>query len=287
MLSREAVVWVRIRALRFTDFAMNSLGPIGVFDSGVGGLSVLRAIREELPHEDLIYVADSAHVPYGEKSAGFIEARSLAVAEFLVEQGVKSIVVACNTATNMAVSSIRARWSLPIVGIEPALKPAAEKTRSGIVGVLATTATLASEKFAQLVARQPADVVILAQSCPGLVEQVEAGDLCGALTRELVGKYVGPLLAGGADAIVLGCTHYPFVIELIREIAGREMALFDPSQAVARELRRRLEEAGLLALHGRQGNERFFVSGPLQSAQKSISLLWGKAEIHEMSREVN
>src|SRR5215217_2589688 len=148
-------------------------GPIGVFDSGVGGLSVLLEIRRELPDEDVLYVADSGHAPYGEKPAGFIEQRAIAIVDFFIEQGAKAIVVACNTATGVAIEALRARWTVPIIGIEPAIKPAAASTKSGIIGVLATTQTIAAPRFARLAEAFGAGVEIVAQACPGLVEQIE------------------------------------------------------------------------------------------------------------------
>src|SRR5574340_1031098 len=189
--------------------------PIGVFDSGVGGLSVLREIRRELPGEHLLYVADSGHAPYGDKPRQMIEARSVAIVEFLLNRGAKAVVVACNTATGASVETLRARFAVPIVAMEPAVKPAAESTKSGVIGVLATSGTLGSGNFARLHQRFGAKVEILVQACPGLVELVEAGDLSGDRTRALIEKYLVPLLAQQADNIVLGCTHYPFLAPLM------------------------------------------------------------------------
>ena len=253
---------------------MTAANPIGVFDSGVGGLSVLREIRRELPGEDLLYVADSGYAPYGDKPGQLIEARSVAIIEFLVSQRAKAIVVACNTATGAAIETLRARFPLPIVAMEPAVKPAAASTRSGVIGVLATGSTLASDNFVKLYTRFGADVNILIQPCPGLVEQVEAGDLSGGRTRALLEQYILPLLELQADTIVLGCTHYPFLATLIREIAGPSVAIIDPSAAIARELRRRLADAGLLSLEARTGTERFWSSAAPDKAQPIISQLW-------------
>ncbi len=252
---------------------MTAANPIGVFDSGVGGLSVLREIRRELPGEDLLYVADSGYAPYGDKPGQLIEARSIAIVEFLVSQRAKAIVVACNTATGAAIETLRARFPLPIVAMEPAVKPAAAITKSGVIGVLATGSTLASENFERLFTRFGTGVDILIQACPGLVEQVEAGDLSGAPTRALLEQYVLPLLERQADTIVLGCTHYPFLAPLIREIAP-SVAIIDPSAAIARELRRRLADAGLLSPEARAGTERFWSSASPDKAQPVISQLW-------------
>jgi glutamate racemase len=248
--------------------------PVGVFDSGVGGLSVLREIRRELPGEHLLYVADSAHAPYGDKPAELIEARAIAIIEFLVSQRVKAIVVACNTATGVAIQMLRAKFSLPIIAMEPAVKPAVTHTKSGVIAVLATSRTIASDNFAKLHERFGANVQILMQACPGLVEQVEAGDLSGKKTRSLIEQYIAPLLARGADTIVLGCTHYPFLAALIREISGPEVAIIDPSAAIARELRRRLESASLLSTGDRAGSEQFWSSAQSDTTRAVISQLW-------------
>jgi glutamate racemase len=252
----------------------STANPIGVFDSGVGGLSVLREIRRQLPAENLIYVADSGNAPYGDKSQEFIEKRSLAITRFLLDQGAKAIVVACNTATGAAVASLRSRFTLPIVAMEPAIKPAAAQTRTGVVGVLATRRTLASHNFVKLFERYGTEAEILPQACPGLVEQVEAGDLAGVKTRDLLESYLLPLLAKGADTLVLGCTHYPFLRALIREIAGPNIAVIDSSEAVARQLRHRLDVHRLLADTGREGQERFWSSGDPALAGPIMEQLW-------------
>ena len=247
--------------------------PVGVFDSGVGGLSVLKEIRKELPAEDLLYVADSASAPYGERSNAFIEQRAAAIAQFLVTRHAKAIVVACNTATGVAVDMLRARFPLPIIGMEPAVKPAASATKSGVVGVLATAPTLTSSRFSRLLSQHGADVEIVLQPSPRLVDEVERGDLSGGATRALVEEYVRPLLDRGADTIVLGCTHFPFLTALIREVAGPEVLLIDPAVAVARELRRRLEAGKLLSSRTTPGSEQFWTSGRPDNVQRVISHL--------------
>ena len=200
---------------------------------------MLREIRGELPYQSLLYVADSGYAPYGAyRPATFIIDRSTAIVAFLIAQGAKAIVVACNTATAVAVDALRARFTLPIIAIEPAVKPAASTTRSGVVGVLATTQTLTSAKFARLVDQYAGGATVLTQACPGLVEQIEAGDLSGPRTRALVEEYASPLVDQGADTLVLGCTHYPFVTPLIQDAAGLGVTIIDPAVAVARELRR-------------------------------------------------
>ena len=253
---------------------MDRSQPIGVFDSGVGGLSVLREIRRELPNETLYYVADSAHIPYGEKSRQFVEARSVAITAFLLSRGAKAIVVACNTATGAAIGLLRSSFTLPIIGMEPAVKPAAEKTKAGVVAVLATNRTLSSDKFADLLVRFGKDVEVLVQPCAGLVEQVEAGELSGNKTSALLQRYILPLLEKGADTLVMGCTHYPFLVPLIREIAGPSVAIIDPSAAVAREVRRRLQNHELLSRDSGPGTELFWTSGALDRVRPMINQLW-------------
>jgi len=249
---------------------------IGVFDSGVGGLSVLREIRRELPFEHLLYIADSGYAPYGDRPASVVQQRAHAVTAFLIDQGAKAIVVACNTATAVAADSLRATFTLPIVAIEPAVKPAAARTRSRVVGVLATTNTLASAKFANLVEQYAGGAAVLTQASPGLVEQVESGELDGTRTRALVERYVDPLLEEGADTLVLGCTHFPFLAPLIQDVAGPNVAVIDPAVAVARELRRRLATTGLLSPSTTPGWERFWTSGPIDTIGPIVSRLWGK-----------
>lgn len=252
---------------------MNPEAPIGVFDSGVGGLSVLKHIRTDLPEETLLYCADSYHTPYGGKSPEQIRARALALTDFLVGQGAKAIVVACNTATAAAVTMLRDRFPLPIIGMEPAVKPAVTSTQRGVIGVLATVGTLKSAQFAALLENYGKGVEVVTQACHGLVECVERGELEAPATRELVRHYVEPLLARGADTIVLGCTHYPFLRGLIEQEAGTGVTIIDTGTAVARQLHRRLAELGLLKCAG--GGERFWTSGEVTQAGTVISRLWG------------
>lgn len=248
---------------------------IGVFDSGVGGLSVLRAIRDALPAESLVYVADSAHAPYGDRDAGFIAGRAAEITRFLLSRGVKAIVVACNTATVVAVHALRTWCPVPIVGIEPAIKPGAMHTKSGVIGVLATTRTLASTSVDRLCRIHAAHVDVRLVACPGLAERVETGDLSGEATRALLLRYVAPLLDAGADTIVLGCTHYPFLADTLREIVGPRVSLIDPAAAVARELARRIGRAQQAASAGAAGATLFFSSGSPQGMRTVASMLWG------------
>ena len=234
---------------------------IGVFDSGVGGLSVLAEIRALIPNADLIYIADSAHVPYGEKPPGYIEARSLKLSAFLQSQGADAIVIACNTATAAAMKNLRTRFSVPVIGMEPAVKPAMAATRSGVVGVLATTGTLASARFAALLERYQGSNTVITEPCPGWVDAVEQGDLAGPRTHHLVEHHVAPLIARGADVLILGCTHYPFLRPLIESCAGAGVTVIDTGAAVARQLRLKLVEAGLLQGEQGSGKEAFYTSG--------------------------
>lgn len=258
---------------------MSSSAPVGVFDSGLGGLSVLREIRSALPVEDLLYVADSGHIPYGSKTRAYIRRRSDVLSQFLLERGAKAIVIACNTATGAAASYLRSKFTVPIVAMEPAVKPATAATRSGAVGVLATVGTLANARFAALLERFGSGVRIVVQGCPGLVEQVEAGDLAGRSTRDLVERYTAPLLAGGVDVIVLGCTHYVFLRQLISEVVGPEIKLIDTGEAVARQLLRVLENHSLLNQSSACGCEQFWTTGKPGTARKVASLLWGRPAI--------
>ena len=225
--------------------------PIGVFDSGVGGLSVLRHIRAQLPSEHLLYFADSGFAPYGDKPEHVVAERSLAIAAFLVARGAKALVVACNTATVAAIRLIRAHYpDMPIVGVEPGLKPAAAASRNGKVGVLATECTLGGAKFLQLREHVAlaSQVEFLLQGCTGLADQIELGELDSAATTAMLERYIVPLLDQGADTLVLGCTHYPFVTatieSIVRGATTREVALIDTGDAVARQLARLLASAG-------------------------------------------
>jgi glutamate racemase len=248
---------------------------IGVFDSGVGGLSVLKHIRAALPRHDLLYVADSGHVPYGDKTQDYIRERSLALTQFLVNEGGAAVVIACNTATAAAAAYLRERFTLPIVAMEPAVKPAVNATRSGVVGVLATVGTLESARFVALLEQYAGDVEIVTQACPGLVEKVEAGELDSAATRALVARYTQPLIARGADTLVLGCTHYPFLKPVIEELVGPDVRLIDTGEAVARQVVRRLPSAASRA-QAEGPTERFWSTGDLVAARRIVSQLWGR-----------
>ncbi|CAG9181519.1 glutamate racemase [Cupriavidus respiraculi] len=221
--------------------------PIGIYDSGLGGLSVLREIRALLPGESLLYLADSRYAPYGEKPEAFVAARTGQVCGWLADQGCKALVVACNTATAHGIQALRERLALPIVGVEPGLKPAAAASRSKVVGVLATASTLRSAKFARLLEALSGDSRFVCQGGVGLVPLIEQGDVSGPAVRDKLRGYLEPMLDAGADTLVLGCTHYPFLSDTIRDMVGDRLTLIDTGVAVARQLQRRLIEHGLAA----------------------------------------
>lgn len=223
---------------------------IGIFDSGVGGLSVFREIVRILPEEKYIYWSDNAHCPYGEKSRDYIIDRARAVTSFLIEQGADIIVVACNTATAAAISTLREEFPIPFIGMEPAVKPAAQATRSGVVGVLATAGTLKATKYIDTRAKWAHDVKIVEHIGQGFVELVEKGNVSGPEAESIVEKSVRPLIEAGADTIVLGCTHYPFLAETIMKAAGTPVTLIDPAPAVAKHLMEVMQENGLIRKDG-------------------------------------
>lgn len=248
--------------------------PIGVFDSGVGGLSVLGEIQRLLPDESLLYVADCGNVPYGEKTPEFIRQRCSVMAGFFRQQGAKALVLACNTATVAGVADLRRDYpDWPIVGMEPAVKPAAAATRSGVVGVLATTGTLQSAKFAALLDRFATDVRVITQPCPGLVELIENGDLHSPVLRQLLERYVQPLLAAGCDTIILGCTHYPFLRPMLSEMLSDDISLIDTGAAVARQLQRLMAARDLLA-EGPARATQFWSSADPAHFQNVLPMLW-------------
>jgi glutamate racemase len=222
--------------------------PIAIFDSGVGGLSVLRAVQHSLPHESLFYLGDQAHVPYGPRPRTQVQDFAEAITRYLLDQGAKMIVVACNAASAAALHYLRQTFpAVPFVGMEPAVKPAAEQTVSGVVGVLATPATFQGELYASVLERFAQEVRVLQDTCPGLVAQIERGNLNGPETRRILELALRPMIAQNIDTIVLGCTHYPFVIPLIQEIVGPGVRVIDPAPAVARQVARLLDLHDLVA----------------------------------------
>ena len=220
--------------IRNQELGMNY--SIGILDSGLGGLSVLNEIHRILPNESLIYFGDSAWCPYGARDADEIQRRVFAVTDFLIDQGCKLIVVACNSATIAAVEALRATYPIPFVGMEPGVKPAAAHTKTGTIGVLATEASLAGEKFHRLVSNLGDGVKVITRPCPHFVQLVEAGELSGPRAHGIVEEEILPLIEAGADVLVLGCTHYPFLRPLIEEVAGSGVEIIDTGFAVAQQV---------------------------------------------------
>lgn len=255
---------------------MSSEQPIGIFDSGIGGLSVLHHIRELLPAEDLIYVSDRAHLPYGTKTSSFILGRSEYIVDFLVQQGVKAVVIACNTATAVAVAHLRQRYSLPIIGMEPGVKPATARSRNGLIGVLATEGTLTSGKFQNLVAQHSNGADIYYCPCHGWVEAIEHNGASHVKTIELVEQALIPVLEKGVDTLVLGCTHYPFLKDTIEKVAGPSIAIIDTGEPVADHLRRRLSDGNLLSSNPYPGSIAYWCSAPPGKTQALITRIQGQ-----------
>lgn len=244
---------------------------IGIFDSGIGGLSVLRAVRTVLPEHTILYFADQGHVPYGPRPLDEVRAFSLAITRFLLDQGARMIVVACNTASAAALHTLRATFpDIPFVGMEPAVKPAAEHTHSGKVGVLATPATFQGALYASVVERFAQGVELYQNTCTGLVQEIEAGRLDGVQTRSILNTALQPMLAAGIDTVVLGCTHYPLVIPLIQKICGPQVRVIDPAPAVARQTQRLAAQNALPAVKGSTLN--YFTSGSVRSFSALIDL---------------
>jgi glutamate racemase len=249
-------------------------GPIGVFDSGIGGVSILRALRDHLPGEDFHYLADAGYGPYGDLAPARVRERALRCAEVLGDQGAKAIVVACNTATALAVEAIRSRFPGPVVAVEPPLKPALADRANRAIGVLLTRAMAQSQRYAALRARLGDDPRIRTRSCPGLVERIESGGLESPAGRAFLTELLAPLAREPINTLVLGCTHYAFAADALREALGRDVALLEPSAGVARHLRNRLAETGLLR-GGGAGTVRFWASGDPQPAEAALRRIAG------------
>ncbi len=255
--------------------------PIGIFDSGVGGISILKEIQKKLPHENLIYIADSLNAPYGDKSRHFIQQQSLKLANFLIQQqGSKALVIACNTATTEAIQFLRAQLSVPVVGVEPAIKPAAKISKNKVIGILATHRTINSQRLQELVQCYASDSTIIATACPGLVETVESLSSCGdtALlhTDDLIRKYTQAMLEQQADTVVLGCTHYPFLRQQISAIIGADTTILDTGKPVALQLQRILQHHQIHACPTQTGQTTFFSSLNDLRHHQTIHHLWGQ-----------
>ena len=247
--------------------------PIAVFDSGLGGLTVLRALRARLPHEDYFYFADTRFLPYGDRPESFLKERGVLIAHALEKRGAKALVIACNTATAAAAEAIRAAIDLPIVALEPGVKPAVGLTRSGVIGVLATTRTLASERFQRLVGNHANHLRVMPQACPGLAEAIETQGPDSPEVARLLDVFVSPLAAAGADVVVLGCTHYPWVAEAIARRMPVGTTLLDTGEPVARQLERLLAAGQLLG--GGQGRLSVATSGAPAAVSATVDRLWG------------
>ena len=261
--------------------------PIGIYDSGVGGLTVLRAVSSLLPDEDLIYFADQANVPYGNRSLNEVRGLAEGAASFFMSQGAKLIVIACNTASAAALKYLRGLFpDYPFVGMEPAVKPAAEQTLSGKVGVLATPSTFQGELYTSVVERFAHDVQLFQATCPGLVQQIENGRLNTPQTRKILEDALEPMLQEGVDTLVMGCTHFPFVIPLISKIAGNEVNVIDPAPAIARQVKRILGTRGLLTERKRAGEMVFWTSGDAEKMQVLLpKLIAVEAEVEQLRWE--
>ncbi|MBE0684463.1 MAG: glutamate racemase [Anaerolineaceae bacterium] len=257
---------------------------IGIFDSGVGGLSVLREIRNQIPDSPIIYFGDQFHVPYGPRELEEVYSLSKVITQFLLSLGAGLIVVACNTASAAALYPLRDEFpDVPFVGMEPAVKPAAEKTHTGSVGVLATPATFQGKLYYSVVERFAKNVKIYQSTCSGLVQEIEKGNFTGIETRNILEKALFPMLDNKIDSVVLGCTHYPFVIPLIKEIVGSEVTVIDPAPAVAKQTMRILSKYDDTGTDNEQNNTILFTSGPLKAFQNFIDRIeMNNYEIHQV-----
>ncbi len=258
--------------------------PIGIFDSGVGGLSVLQEVHQQYPFEDCIYIADQVHVPYGTRSRKDVLGYSEGIVRYLLGKGAKLIIIACNTASAVALAELRKKYpDVPFVGMEPAVKPAAEGTSSGVVGVLATPATFQGDLYSSTVEKFARGVEILQDTCPGLVDQIEGGKIDDPVTRNILEKALTPMLEEGVDEVVMGCTHYPFVIPIIKEIVGQNVRVIDPAPAVARQMGRLLETFDLKAERDLEGESHFLTTGDPGKMEKLIEdLIIIQAEVNKL-----
>ena len=249
---------------------------MGIFDSGVGGLSVLREIHAALPAESVYYIADSGNAPWGDKSADFVRERGLKLGRFLAGQGAKAIVIGSNPGTAGSAEALRGALTIPVVGIEPGVKPAVAATKTGIVGVIVPKLVGGSDRLASLLGRFATDAKVIIQPVPGLVEFIEAGDLESPELRRMVEGYVRPLVEQGADTLVLGSTHYVFLKAVLTDLFGSRLTLIETGAAIARQLGRVLDERGLAAANGSPATERFWTSGDQDRSRRVISKLLGR-----------
>ncbi|MCU7834118.1 MAG: glutamate racemase [gamma proteobacterium symbiont of Taylorina sp.] len=263
---------IRLNTKRQSNGSNNS--PIGIFDSGVGGLSVLQRSRQLLPQENFIYVADSGYAPWGSKDHHFIEQRSKIITEHLLEQGAKLIVIACNTATASIIEKFRHQYGIPFIGVEPGIKPAISVSKNGNIGIMATQGTLASQRYNELKQRFSHTVNLYHTACPGLADQVESCQINTAKTMTLLENFVQPLLTKQVDSIVLGCTHYSFLIPLMQKLVGDSILLIDTSHAVAEQIARIIKQYSLQNNEG-NGLSQFFTTGDIEKTRLVMSSLLG------------
>jgi len=261
---------------------MNSK-PIAVFDSGVGGLSVLGALRKQHVNENVLYLADQAHVPYGSRPLEEVRTYMVAITHYFLSQGAKLIVVACNTASAAGLHYLREIFSdVSFVGMEPAVKPAAEQSQSGVVGVLATPATFQGELYNSVVERFADGVEVLKDTCTGLVEEIESGNLVGKKTRRILEEALIPMLSKGIDTVVLGCTHYPFLIPLIEELVGPDVRVIDPAPAIARQVGRLLDKLDMFNHQKDEGESLFLTTGKVGDLKDFLETIGMEGEIRKV-----
>ncbi len=262
--------------------SLSPASPIGLFDSGIGGLTVAKAVAQRLPNESLLYFGDTARSPYGTKPQHRIKTFSFEIAEYLKNEGCKMLVVACNTASAAALNDLRKHWpDWPIVGMEPAVKPGAMATKTGVVGVLATAGTFESHRYADLMYRFARHIDVLENPCRGLVKLIEDGKMTAPETEKLLRNALEPMTSDGADTIVLGCTHYPFVRDLIQEIAGPHVSIIDPAPAVARQVERLLKKKKLLNTNGKS-KHHFTASSLNENFKRAVQLYFQEGEFSEV-----
>ena len=248
--------------------------PIAIFDSGVGGLSIAQCINHRLPNENLLYVADTLHAPYGDKTAEFIQQRVNEIAYWFIERNAKAIVVACNTATVNAIDQLRKNISIPVIGVEPAIKPAVNLSKNKKVAILVTKATAENQRFLTLVAQYSHNSEVIIQPCPGLVELIEQDKKNSPECELLLSKYLQPLLDKGVDTIVLGCTHYPLVKGIINKICGENVIIMETALPVTEQLQRQLALHNLINPSDKIGTTRFYSSKHGDMQQALFTHIW-------------
>lgn len=258
-------------------FFMNN-NPIGIFDSGVGGLSVWRILVKSLPEESFVYYADSANCPYGPRSANEISGFTESITRFLIDRKCKIVVVACNTATAASIDHLRKTFSIPFIGMEPAVKPAAIGTKSNTIGILATEGTINGRLFQETTKTFASDKKVVVKIGKGLVSLVENGLHESEEARVLVKQYIQPMLDEGADHIVLGCTHYPFLIKHIQELCGPDVRILDPAYAIARQTGYILNHNGLSCILGNKPFYEFYSNGPSPILRTMVREITGNDE---------